>query len=119
MIADGLRRGACTRSARMRALAVYARAHVSPCRCAVVHVLPKQTSGAHGLCVSPSGAAGTVGAFGRREIREWPFAGVSHSTVVSGVLCNRVQHGLERRVSAVRAAIFACLPHAREYGQGR
>ena len=38
-------------------------------------------------------AAGTVGAFGRREIREWPFPGVSHSTVVSGVLCNRVQQG--------------------------
>jgi hypothetical protein len=57
MIADGLRRGACTRSARMRALAVHARARARVpvcCHAAVVHVQPRQTSSAHVLCASPS-----------------------------------------------------------------
>ena len=116
MIADGLRRGACTRSARMRALAVHACARARMpmcCHAAVVHVQPRQTSSAHVLCASPSVCRNRRGALTdvRSEsgrLREFHIHR-SHGCCVQGpgsLLC--APH-FQRIL-----CLLAALPHARE-----
>ena len=78
MIADELCGRASTRSTSTRALWLFTRACV---RAAMlrVHVQRPNRLAALAIALRRLPAAGTEGAFGRREIREWPFAGVSHS----------------------------------------